>query len=53
MTVDDVVTALKHSGISNANQEALWLMSYAIGVGTAEIFSRKEFPPMKAQRLRL
>lgn len=51
LTVDDVVTALKHSGISNANQEALWLMSYALGVGTAEIFSRKKFSPDESAKV--
>ncbi len=51
MTLDDVTTRLKDSGISNANQESLWLMSYALGVGTAEIFSRKEFSPDEVARI--
>ena len=43
MKVRDIVAGLEGAGILNAKQEALWLASHALGVGSAEILARAEF----------
>ena len=45
LKVNDYIKRLEHSGIQNAKQEALWLMSHALGVSHSEIFAHPEFSP--------
>ena len=40
MRVKDVILRLEHGGIPNAKQEALWLMSHALGLNSAAIYAR-------------
>ncbi len=43
MKVSEVSAELERAGVNNARQEALWLLSHALGVGTSEILSRPNF----------
>ena len=45
MKADDYIQRLEHTGITNAGQETLWLMSYALSRPHSYILSRKEFSP--------
>ena len=51
MKVKDIVAGLEGAGIANAKQEALWLASHALGVGSAEIFARAEFSGNDERRI--
>ena len=51
MKVRDIVAGLEGAGIVNAKQEALWLASHALGVGSAEILARAEFSGDEERRI--
>lgn len=51
MTVKDVTERLRGSGVINAGQESLWLLSYALGMTNAEILARAEFSREESRRI--
>ncbi|MBQ6982911.1 MAG: peptide chain release factor N(5)-glutamine methyltransferase, partial [Synergistaceae bacterium] len=51
MKVRDIIAGLDGAGIVNAKQEALWLASHALGVGSAEILARAEFSGDEERRI--
>ena len=51
MRLQDFISRLEHSGISNAEQETLWLISYALGVSHSEVFTRQSFSDDEISRI--
>ena len=51
MKVNNFIQRLEHSGIKNAKQEALWLISNALGVSTSKILTIKEFSPDEIEKI--
>ena len=50
LRAEDVISRLEHGGITNARQEALWLMSHALGVSNAGIYARGDFIADEAEK---
>ena len=51
MKVNDFIQRLEHSGITNAKQETLWLISSALGVSTSKILTIKEFSSEQLEKI--
>ena len=51
MKVNELISRLEHSGISNAEQETLWLISHALGVNHSEVFTRQSFSDDEISRI--
>lgn len=51
LKVSEYAKRLEHAGISNSYQEALWLMSHALGLEHYKIFARKDFSPEEISKI--
>ena len=51
MKVNDFIQRLEHSGIKNAKQETLWLISSALGVSTSKILTLEKFSPDEIEKI--
>ena len=51
MKVNEYISRLEHSGIPNASQEVMWLMSEALGLTHSQILTRKNFSREEADSL--
>ena len=51
MRLDDISARLSDAGITNAKQESLWITGHALGIGSAEIFSRDDFSPEESRKI--
>ena len=51
MKVNDFIKRLERAGIFNAQQEAVWLISDALGVNNSEIFARENFSDYEISKI--
>ena len=51
MRLNDISAKLSDAGIANATQESLWIIGHALGIGSAEIFSRDEFSSDESRKI--